>query len=71
MQELSFNQIQYVQTWNNYELLQYTSQHSSIKQVKLLGFLNPIWTGELGIHYENKFTKTFRPTDILQIFTKF
>ena len=22
-------------------------------------------------HYENKFTKTFRPTDILHIFTKF
>ena len=23
------------------------------------------------LHYENKFTKTFRPTDILHIFTKF
>ena len=23
------------------------------------------------IHYENKFTKTLRPTDILHIFTKF
>ena len=23
------------------------------------------------IHYENKFTKTFRPTDILDTFTKF
>ena len=25
----------------------------------------------LNLHYENKFTKTFRPTNILHIFTKF
>ena len=37
-------------------------------------FLSALHRGSIlacGIHYENKFTKTFRPSDILHIFTKF
>ena len=30
-----------------------------------------IWQELAHLHYENRSTKTFRPTDILRIFTKF
>ena len=41
-------------------------QTPAIEKLKLLDYFNLA-----NIHYENKFTKTFRPTDILHIFTKF
>ena len=34
-------------------------------------FSNLKWTLHSDQHYENKFTKTFRPINILHIFTKF